>query len=47
MADVPDLVWVAVVVPIGNLDHSSLLAIILMAQGVLNLCVSRRVFLKH
>ena len=24
MADVPDLVWVAVVAPIGNSDHSSL-----------------------
>ena len=31
MTDVPDLVWVAVVVPIGNLDHSSLSAVISMA----------------
>ena len=38
--DVPDLVRVAVVAPIGNSDHS-------MAQAVPNLCVSRKVFLKH
>ena len=47
MTDVPDLVWVAVVTPIGNSDHSSLLAVISMAQAVPNLCVSRKVFLKH
>ena len=47
MTDVPDLVLVAVVAPIGNSDHSSLLAAISMAQGVPNLCVSRKVFLKH
>ena len=45
--DVPDLVRVAVVAPIGNSDHSSLLAVISMAQAVQNLCVSRKVFLKH
>ena len=28
MTDVPDLVWVAVVAPIGNSDHSSLSAVI-------------------
>ena len=44
MTDVPDLVRVAVVAPI---DHSSLSALILMAQAVLNLCVSRKVFLKY
>ena len=47
MMDVPDLVRVAVVAPIGNSDHSSLSAVILMAQAVPNLCVSRKVFLKH
>ena len=47
MSDIPDLVRVAVVAPIGNSDHSSLSAVILMAQAVPNLCVSRKVFLKH
>ena len=47
MTDVPDLVQVAVVAPIGNSDHSSLSAVISMAQAVPNLCVSRKVFLKH
>ena len=46
MTDVPDLVWVGVVAPVGNSDHSSLPAITLMAQAVPNLCVSRKVFLK-
>ena len=45
MTDLPDLVWVDVVAPIGNSDHSS--AVILMAQSVPNLCVSRKVFLKY
>ena len=47
MTDVPDLILVAVVAPIGNSDHSSLSAVISMAQAVPNLCVSRKVFLKH
>ena len=47
MTDVPDLVQVAVLAPIGNTDHSSLLAVILMAQAVPNLCLSRKVFRKH
>ena len=47
MTDVPDLIRVSVVAPIGNSDHSSLSAIISMAQAVPNLCVSRKVFLKH
>ena len=47
MSDVPDLVRVAVVAPIGNSDHSSLSAVISTAQAVPNLCVSRKVFLKH
>ena len=38
--------WVAVVAPIGKSDHSSLSAVISMAQAVPNLCVSRKVFLK-
>ena len=38
---------VAVVAPIGNSDHSSLSAVISTAQAVPNLCVSRKVFLKH
>ena len=40
MTDVPDLVRVAVVAPIGNSDNSSLLAVISTAQAVPNLCVS-------
>ena len=44
---VPDLVQVTVVALIGNSDHSSLSAIISMAQAVPNLCVSKKVFLKH
>ena len=47
MTDVPDLIRVAVVAPIGNSDHSSLSAVISMAQAVPNLCLSRKVFLKH
>ena len=47
MTDVPYLVRVAVVAPIGNSGHSSLSAVISMAQAVPNLCVSRKVFLKH
>ena len=47
MTDVPDLVQVAVVAPIGNSDHSSPSTVISMAQAVSNLCVSRKVFLKH
>ena len=47
MTDVPDLVRVAVVASIGNPDHSSLSAVISMARAVPNLCVSRKVLLKH
>ena len=46
MTDVPDIVWVAVVLPIGNF-HSSLSAVISMAQAIPNWCVSRKVFFKH
>ena len=47
MTDVPDVVRVAVVALIGNSDHSSLSAVISMARAVPDLCVSRKVFLKH
>ena len=47
MTDVPYLVRVSVVARIGNSDHSSLSAVISMAQSVPNLCVSIKVFLKH
>ena len=47
ITDVPDLVRVSVVSSIGNSDHSSLSAVISMAQAVPNLCVSRKFFLKH
>ena len=47
MTDVPDLVRVAVVAPLGRSDHASLSIAISMAQAVPNLCVSRRVLLKH
>ena len=47
MTDAPDVVRVAIVAPIGNSDHSSLSVVISMAQAVPNVCVSRKVFLKH
>ena len=47
MTDVPDLVLVSVVAPVGNSNHPSPSAVISMAHAVLNLCVSRKVFLKH
>ena len=47
MTDVLDLVRVAVVAPMGNSDHSSLSAVITMAQAVPNMCVRRKVFLKQ
>ena len=47
MTDIPDLVRVSFVAPIGNLDHSSLSEVISMTQTVPNLCVSGKVFLKH
>ena len=39
MIDVPGLVRVAVVAPIGNSDHSSLSVAISMVQAVPNLCL--------
>ena len=47
LTDVPDLVQVSVAAPIGNSDHSSLSAVISMAQAISNLCVSMKVFLEH
>ena len=47
ITDVPDLVRVVVVAPIGNSDHSSLSAVASMAQAVPNICVSGKVILKH
>ena len=46
MTDVPDLVRVSVVAPVGNSDHSSLSAVISTAQAIPNLCVSIKVFIK-
>ena len=47
MTDVPDLVRVSAVAPVGNSNHSSLSAVISMAWAVPNLCVSWKVFLNH
>ena len=47
MTDVLDLVRVAVVAALGRSDHSPLSIAISMAQAIPNLCVSRRVLLKH
>ena len=49
LTDAPDLVQAAVVAlaSIGNSDHSSLSAVISMAQAVPNLCVSWKYFLKY
>ena len=47
MTDVPDLIRVSIVAPIGNSDHSSLSAVISMAQAVPTLCVCWKVFLKY
>ena len=47
MTDVHDLVRVAIVESICNSDHLSLSVVISMAYAVLNLCVSRKFFLKR
>ena len=47
ITDVPDLVRVAVVAPLGRSDHSSLSIAISMAQAIPNLCVSRGVLLQR
>ena len=47
ITDVPDLVLLDIVAPLGSSDHSSLSAAISITQAIPNLCVSRRVLLKH
>ena len=49
MTDIPDLVQVAVVAPIGNSDHSSMSAVVSMGiyNEVPNLCDSRKIFQKY
>ena len=47
LTDVPDLVRIPVISPIVNSDHSSLSAVISIAQVVPNWRVSWKVFLKH
>ena len=47
MSDVSDLLQATVVAPLGNSDQSSLSIALSMAQAVPNLCVSRKVVLKH
>ena len=47
ITDVPDLERVAVVAPLDSSDHSSPSTAITMAKAVLNLCVIKRVLLKH
>ena len=47
MTNVPDLIRVDVVAPIGNSDHSSLSTVISTAQAVSNLCVSCEIFPKR
>ena len=47
MTDVPDLVRIAVVAPMGDSDHSALSPAISMAQAVPNMCVTRKCFLKY
>ena len=47
MTDVPNLLEVPVVAPLGRSDHSSLSIAISMIQAIPNLCVTRRVLLKH
>ena len=47
MADVPDLVRVSVVAPIGNSYHFSISELISMDQAVKNLWVSTKVLFKH
>ena len=47
MTDIPDLVPVAITARTFDSDHLSLSEVISMAQAVPNLCVNRKVFLKH
>ena len=45
--NVPDLIRFVFVAPTGNSDHSSLLAVISISESDPNLCVYRKVFMKH
>ena len=47
ISDVPDLLLVAVVAPLGSSNHSSLSIAISISQAIRNFCFSRRVLLKH
>ena len=47
MTNVPDLLLVSVVSPLGSSHHSSLSIAISMAQDIPNVCVSRMVLMKH
>ena len=47
LSDVPDLLLVAVVSSLGNSNHSSRSAVIMLTQADPNLCVSRKKFLKR
>ena len=47
ITDVPDLVWVAIVAPLGSSDNSSHSVAISIAQAIPNRCFSRRMLLKH
>ena len=47
MTDVPDLVRFGVVAPTDNSVHSSMSAVISIAQAVPNFCAFRKVFQKH
>ena len=44
ITDVPDLVQIAVVSPMGNSDHSSLSAVVSMAQEVIQFVVQYRTY---
>ena len=47
MTHVRALLRVAVVAPIGNSVHSTMSAVISIVQAVPDICISRKVFLKH
>ena len=47
LTDVLDLIRMTAVVPLGSSDHSSLTAVLSMAQAVPYLYFSRKVFLKY
>ena len=41
MTDVPDLVWVAVVAPLGSSDHGGMITVGLIRKQVLSMTSSR------